>query len=96
MNPQDDPFETLLKAASQARKPPADPLPFAVEARVLAHWRNPETEDEFALVVRLFRRAMYFALLIVVLSGAWNYLQNKSGAGTQALASYAMKLQLPP
>jgi hypothetical protein len=96
MNPLDHSFEKLLKAAAKERKEISEPLPFAVEARALAQWRATETEDDFAILVRLFRRAVIFAMAIMALSGTWNYFETKSEAGTMALASYAIKMQLPP
>jgi hypothetical protein len=96
MNPLDHSFQKLLNAAAKERKKIAEPLPFAVEARALAQWRATETEDDFAILVRLFRRAVIFAMAIMALSGTWNYFETKSEAGTMALASYAIKMQLPP
>ena len=96
MNPLDHSFERLLKAAAKAQKEISEPVPFAVEARVLAQWRAAEAEDDFAILVILFRRAVIFAIVIMVLSGTWNYFGTKSEASTLALASYAIKMQLPP
>ena len=96
MNPPDHSFEKLLNAAAKARKEITEPLSFSMETRVLAQWRATEAEDDFAILARLFRRAVIFAMAIMALSGTWNYFQNKSEAGTSALASYAIKMQLPP
>jgi hypothetical protein len=98
MKPLDPLLQRLLNAAAQARQDTAEPLPFSVETRVLARWRRleTETEDDFMLLVRLFRRAMALAVLIMTLSGIWSYFQNKGDASTIALSSYAIKMQLPP
>jgi hypothetical protein len=96
MNPLDRSFQRLLNAAAKARRNAAEPLPFSMEARVLAQWRDLEVEDDFAMVLKLFQRAIVFAALIMSLSGVWNYFETKREAGTMPLASYAMRMQLPP
>jgi len=96
MDSFDHSLQRLLNAAATARKETPEHLPRTVEARVLAQWRAMGAEDEFALLVRLFRRATISAFVLMALSCAWNYYENKSEAGTMALASYAIKMQLPP
>jgi hypothetical protein len=96
MNPLDHSFERLLNAAAKARKEVPEPLPFALETGALAQWRGTQREDDFVILVGLFRRAVIFAMAVMALSGAWNYFQDKREAGTLALASYAIKMQLPP
>jgi hypothetical protein len=96
MNPLNHSFQRLLNSAAKARKDVAGPLPLSVEAGVMAQWRNVEGEDDFAMVVKLFRRAIVFAALIMSLSGVWNYFETRSDASTMALESYAMRMQLPP
>jgi len=95
MNPLDHSLKRLLNATARARTGKVEPPPSSTEARVLAQWRNVEAEDDFALVVRLFRRAIVFAVLIMSLSGLWNYFETRS-ASTIALTSYAIRMQLPP
>jgi hypothetical protein len=96
MNPVDPSLQKLLDAAAQAPREPAPPPPFSTEAAVIARMRSatPE-EDEFAPLVALFRYATAFGLVMVLLSGAWNYFEDRSNPGATALASYAMT-QLPP
>jgi hypothetical protein len=96
MNPLDHSFQRLLDAAAKARVEMPGPLPGSFEARVLAQWRTAGAEDEFLVLAGMFRRAAIFAALIMALSAGWNYLENRSDAGTTALASYAIKMQLPP
>jgi hypothetical protein len=96
MNPLDDSLQQLLDAASKARRDVPETPPFSVEARVLAQWRSVRVEDDFTLLVRQFRRAFVFALLIMVLSGAWNYFENRNQESTTVLMDYAMQMQLPP
>ena len=96
MKPLDHSFQRLLSGAARARRETPETIPFPIEARVLAQWRDGETEDEFAVLVQLFRRAAVCAVVIMTLSGGWNYVETRNEAGTLALASYAMKMQLPP
>ena len=97
MNPMDRSWQKLLKAAARARRDPAGPpaVPIALESAVIAHLCNTGPEDEFARLVPLFRYAMVFGLVMVLLSGAWNYFGTESNPGATALASYAMT-QMPP
>ncbi len=96
MKKPDDSLQRLFRAASLAHKETPVPPPAALESRVLAQWRNTEMEDEFVVLVRLFRRAAILAILVMILSATWNYHENKNDAATMALASYAIKMQLPP
>ena len=96
MKKSGDSLQRLFRAASLAPKDGPASLPAALESRMLAQWRAVETEDEFVILIRLFRRAVIFAGLIMVLSATWSYLENRSDAATMALASYAIKMQLPP
>ena len=96
MKKSDDSLQRLFRAASLAPRDKPAPLPAALESRMLAQWRAAETEDEFVILIRLFRRAVIFAGLIMVLSATWSYLESRSDAATMALASYAIKMQLPP
>lgn len=95
MKPVDRSLEKLLKAAARAPREPAGPPPFGLEAAVIAQLCNTGPEDEFARLVPLFRYAMVFGLVMVLLSGAWNYFQGQSSSGATALASFAMT-QMPP
>jgi hypothetical protein len=67
MRPANDPLDRLLKAAAAAPKPTASPLPFAVEARVLAAWRRGEPDSELAALVSLFRRGLACACGVAML-----------------------------
>jgi len=90
-------LQRLFKAASLARQAPPAPLPAAVESKVLTAWRNTGMEDDFAHLVRLFRRAVAFAGVVMVLSIGWNWMETKNENKTEsALAEYALAIQLPP
>jgi hypothetical protein len=97
MNLSDHSLQRLLRSAAQAPKDaPASP-PVALEAGVLAQWRNAEAGDDYAFLVNLFRRAVVFASLIMVLSiaGSWLAHINESPSKT-TLANYALTVQLRP
>jgi hypothetical protein len=98
MNPLDHSLKRLLKAAAQAPKAAPGTTSFTLEARVLAQWRAAASEDEFPFLMKLFRHAVIYASLVMLLSIGWNYLErNRSEAASMtALADYAMTVQLPP
>ena len=91
-------LQRLLKAAAQAPKAAPVTPPFALETRVLAQWRAAAGEDEFAFLTKLFRHAIVYASLVMLLSIGWNFLEKSKGAtaSTTALAEYAMTMKLPP
>jgi len=95
MNECDCQLDKLLRAAARAPNRPAEPPSPALEAAVLARWRGARNEDDPAPLFLLFRRATVFAMLLMALSGAWNYFGTNNNLETAAMASYAM-MQLPP
>ena len=95
MKPVDRSLQKLLAAAAQASRGAAESAPFGLEAAVIAQLRSAAPEDEFARLVPLFRYAMVFGLVMMLLSGAWNYFEGQANPGATALASYAMT-QMPP
>ena len=95
MKPVDRSLQKLMKAAARAPREVAGPPPYALETAVIAHLCDTGPEDEFAWMVPLLRYAAVFGLVMMLLSGAWNYFGGQSGSGATALASYAMT-QMPP
>ena len=95
MKPVDRSLEKLLKAAARVPRETPEPPPFGLETAVIAHLCNTGPEDEFARLVPLFRYAMVFGLVMMLLSGAWNYFEGQNSSGATALASFAMT-QMPP
>jgi hypothetical protein len=95
MNNADPLLQKLLDGASRAESTLPQAPPFAVESRVLAHWRSGRKEDESALLLWFFQRAAIVAIVIMMLSGVINYLGTPADTGTTGLASYAM-MQLTP
>ena len=98
MNRIEHALQLLLRAARRAPRADIEPLPAHLEARIVNRWRSGslELEDEFAPLVKLFRQAVIFAAVIMLLSGAWNYVENRSGAAATTLTAYATNAQLPP
>jgi hypothetical protein len=77
----------LLKATSRSQAESPGTLPFATEARILAHWRSGEAEDDSELLASLFRRAVIWASVVMVLSIGWSQLnaaREVPGAATLA------------
>jgi hypothetical protein len=91
----DQSLQKLLDGAAKAGRELPDCAPFAVETRVLAHWRGGHKEDELASVLWFFKRAAIVAITIMMVSGVCQYLGSVNDTGTTALANYAMML-LPP
>jgi hypothetical protein len=92
----DQSLQKLLSAASTvSRQTPSAP-PFALEAAVIAQCRGGgRRRNDPAPLLWLFRRAAIFALVVMMLSGAWNYFGNKNNTVTATLVSNAL-MQLPP
>lgn len=67
-----DPLDRLLRSAATAPSPATEPLPFAVQARVLAAWRQGEGDSELLAVARLLRRGFALAtgIALVVVTGS--------------------------
>jgi hypothetical protein len=93
----DPALDRLLRAAAQAPKNVATSPSFALETRVLAHWKAGETGDDAAFLAGQFRRAIVCASLVMVLSIAWSWLAHLNDSPSKtALAKYALALQLRP
>jgi len=68
-------LDRLLKAAAGAPRREPGELPFAVEARVLAHWRQAPAERQWLMLAPLLRRALACACLLMALAMAVSFLQ---------------------
>jgi hypothetical protein len=95
MNRHDLALRKLLYAAAQSPRASFEPPSRSLETSVLARWRAGKKEDDLTMLLLLFRRATLFAIVVMALSGAWNYYETNASPVATALASYAM-LQLPP
>ena len=99
MNSTNQQLERLLKSAARASRPLPDEIPFATQARVLAHWRRlPSGAGDLAqMLLPLFRRAALCACLLMLLSIAFSYRTILSAENEEViLANAAVDLTLLP
>jgi hypothetical protein len=68
-------LDRLLNAAAAAPRREAGELPFAMEARVLAHWRQAPAQRQWLMLAPLLRRALACACLLMALAMAVSLLQ---------------------
>jgi hypothetical protein len=66
MKAKDDPLNRLFQAAASVTQPSADSPPFAMEARVLAAWRERSFDGEWAGLLRYLRMGLGFASVLMV------------------------------
>ena len=85
MNPLDHSLQKLLDAASHARPDLPTSPPSSLQAAIVVQIRGGPAEDEFASLLRMFRQATIFAVIVMVLSGAWNYLGDNGKTGATAM-----------
>jgi hypothetical protein len=96
MNPVDASLQKLLAAASSTPRPAPQEPPPALECAVIAQCRARHTPaSDTPFILWMFQRATLLALIIMTLSGAWNYFGNKNSPVTAALVKDAL-IQLPP
>jgi hypothetical protein len=97
MNHDKHALSRLFKAAKHSQRGTPDSMPFALESRILARWRSAMPEDESLLLATLFRRAVAFATLIMVVSIGWSRMGDASEVvGADALASLEKAIQVVP
>lgn len=90
-------LERLLRAARQAPSETPGSMPFPLEARILAGWRSGAPEDESLLLATLFRRAVFFAMIVMVLSIGWSQLEDAPKVpGAVVIANLEQSLQIVP
>ena len=95
MKKSDDPLPRLFRAAAPATENP--PPPPELENQLIREWRNMERPDETTWLIDLLRPAVIFAGCILTLSIGWNWVQsNSQNTAENALANYAVNIQLPP
>jgi hypothetical protein len=93
MKPLDDQLNRLLKSASAAPRPTPGEAPFALEARVLGHWRGLARGDSGDFLVAWFRRAAICGCTLALASLAWTYHQSAGPMGGEmATADSAMNM----
>lgn len=73
MNKSDHDLNRLIQAAAQAPRDVPAEVPFDLERRVLALWRSGAAAvDEFFSPLPLYRRALAFACVLVVVALAFH------------------------
>jgi hypothetical protein len=99
MNSIDQQLERLLKSAARAPQTLSEEAPFAMQSKVLAHWRGvPAGAGDFAqFLLPLLRRAALCACLLMLVSIAFSYRALITGENEEVIiANAAMDLtQLP-
>jgi hypothetical protein len=83
MSSMDKHLDRLLKAAAAAPMEAPQELPFAVEARVLAHWRASQTVDAGQGVLRLFRLGLACAGTLMVAAAVVSLIEIRQTSADQ-------------
>jgi hypothetical protein len=96
MKPVDEQLDRLMKSAAQAPRPEAGEASFALESRVLAHWRASLRSEVGEFYVLWFRRATIGAGLLAVASLAWNYHSFTPRSSAEMVADSAMSMGVEP
>ncbi len=92
----DHQLRRLLKAAAAAPRV-SGAVPFALETRVLAHWRSSPAEEAAEIPAGLFRWAVMAAGLVMLVSIALNYRAIETDPPSElAIADYAITMNLTP
>jgi hypothetical protein len=86
MNPLDKSLDRLLRAAAAARTEPipeTEPLPSGWEERILAEWRRSGKEADLTEVLRILRRGLVLACLIMTVSLLFSLARHSHDAGDE-------------
>ena len=98
MNRDDLKLQRLLAAARDAHVAPVDEMPPYLAARVIAHWKAGTLKDDsWQTLVRVFRRALVCASVVMVFALAWGH----DGLDTmpdndEAYANYELRADVMP
>jgi hypothetical protein len=98
MNRDDLKLQRLLAAARDVRPASAEEMPPHLAGRVIAHWRSGRAgDDSWQTLVRVFRRALMCASVIMLFALAWGY----DGLDTmpesdEAYANYELRVDVMP
>ncbi len=93
----DHQLRRLLKAAAAAPPRVSGAVPFALETRVLGHWRSSPAERATEIPDGLFRWAVMAAGLVMLVSIALNYRAIETDPHNElAAADYAITINLMP
>jgi hypothetical protein len=97
MKPDEQALRRLLTAAGRAWPATPGPMPFRLEARILAGWRSSVTADESKLLVTMFRRAVIFGAVIMILSIGWSQMDDGDRVpGAVVIANLEKVIQVVP
>ncbi len=83
-------LDRLLRSAATAPAAASAPLPFAVEARVLAAWREGSGESELMAVIRLLRRGFALASGIALVVAMGSLLVSRQPVQNVAVEEFAL------
>ncbi len=93
----DHQLRRLLKAAAAAPPRVSGAVPFALETRVLGHWRSSPAEGAADIPAGLFRWAVMAAGLVMLVSIALNFRALETDPPNElAVADYAITMNLMP
>ena len=97
MKHDENALDRLLRVARQAPSETPGSMSFPLEARILAGWRSGVPEDESVLLAMLFRRAVIFGTIVMVLSIGWSQLGDAPKVpGAVVIANLERGLQVVP
>jgi len=98
MNREDVKLERLFAAARSAGPVPAEEMPPYLAARVIAHWRTGTLKDDsWHIVVRVFRRALLCASIVMLFTLAWSYDSlDPTPDPDEAYANYELRADVMP
>jgi hypothetical protein len=98
MRRDDIKLERLFSAARAAQEAPAEEMPPYLAGRVIAHWRAGRgRDDSWQTVVRLFRRALVCAGVVMLFALAWGHDGlDATPDNDEAYANYELRSDLMP
>ncbi len=85
-----DPLERLLRSAAAVPAPAVKPLPFAVEARVLAAWRQGGGDSELLAIARLLRRGFALATGVALVVATTSLFVTSQSPQNLAVEEFAL------
>lgn len=98
MKRRDVQLERLFAAARGAPREIIEPMPADLQARILARWRPGDAaEDALQSLLRLCRRALVCAAMVMVLSIAWALGDPSAETWNDlAVANYELRVDVMP
>jgi hypothetical protein len=96
MNERELKLDRLFKAARLAPVEEIGPMPGSLRTRILAHWRSGRSSEHAGhLLVALFRQALMFAAVVMLVSIAWS-LSTRVPDNEEAVANYELRADVMP